>query len=777
MDYVKAVSPVDILEVENAPVQKIENETSSAVSSINPPINNENIAETQEAVFNNKTDEHLQPTNKTNEDQNSHLSNTTEVLTENVKNQVNNLQIQIEDHSLNNNNSTAEILVSNGPSVLTNPTDLQLPVLFISNDTVTESNANETFQTDTLRINLQEPVIFKEGVEVLQTNNQNVTNSSQKLYVEKSSTVIQVIEQNHIPLTVKQGNEEDVPSGSESDSGNSENDDLKYSDANEFHNAATDKGTTSTSKNISTLNIVLTNSHTQKFALVADDSDLQNKNSLSNELASNNILNEPKAEAAAENVSRFGNAKSQPTKYLTKTETVEIGTEIPSVEKNETVLQSDPNASEEKPGVSTLSRKDKKSIAKLKKIAHQRAKDKKILRTSSRSSSEGISDSSDSSVAKNKMPDANTLEVFTYNEPQNNYSETAADQSKSSCDANQSEKILAGNTPQQTENVNLVSENINGNDQLLKTSTTVQVAQNSSKTITAPVKRPSKIPVSLQRSTSKCEPKSPEATSSSKIPIKSTVQTQIPKLSAHKTAGTKHVAVTVQQNKLPDSEQQEFTNTASIVLQNTESARQSIPSTSQKSNDVAVEMEHSVQTIKDINRQLMQQKPYLSKKNSVESTTSSKQLSYTKSLDNDSDSSVSDSNVEELLDPSTEEDSYEDIEEYEEVVESDTEEYNQFDEQNIKSVNELNINLSQINEKVRELTSTLNNADESRKHYISRNSYIEETCESEEYISDDDDEDDESEAQNLQQEVELKTDLNIEIKQPTELELMQVSLL
>lgn len=247
----------------------------------------------------------------------------------------------------------------------------------------------------------------------------------------------------------------------------------------------------------------------------------------------------------------------------------------------------------------------------------------------------------------------------------------------------------------------------------------------------------------------------------------------------------KHVSVAVQhkeQSKLSDSEQQEFTNSASIILQNADPATASCSQTcvNQKSNELADEMQHSVQTIRDINRQLnMQQRPHLTKKNSVESTTSSKQLSYTKSLDNDSDSSVSDSNVEELLDPSTDEDSYEDIEDYEEVVESDTEEYNQFDEQNIKSVNELNINLSQINEKVRELTSTLNNTDENRKHYINRNSYIEETCESEDYISNDDEEseNDESEAENLQQEVELKTDLNIEIKQPTELELMQVSLL
>lgn len=78
-------------------------------------------------------------------------------------------------------------------------------------------------------------------------------------------------------------------------------------------------------------------------------------------------------------------------------------------------------------------------------------------------------------------------------------------------------------------------------------------------------------------------------------------------------------------------------------------------------------MTQSVQTVKEMNRQLNKGSLGSFRNNSVESTTSSKQLSYTKSLDNDSDSSVSDSNVEELLDPSTDEESYEDFEEYGEI--------------------------------------------------------------------------------------------------------------
>lgn len=802
MDYVKAVSPVDNLGVEKAPVQRVDNETASIVSSNQPPLNNENnVAEKQKPVFRSKTNENLQPTSRTNEDLNNSISILSEDKNETVKHQVNNLQIQVEDHFLNNNNSAAATIVSNTPLAFSTQIDFQLSAPVVTS--VVDSNTNETFLSD---------IPNNRQIQVSESSHCNVEEPKQKLYVEKSSTVIQVIEQNHhTPFSIEQinNNENIVNSGSESDSGNSENNDYEFVDASEFDTitASIETSTASPPKNISTLNIVLTNLHAQKFALVASDTDLQDKNSISNKQS---VLNESNTESAAHSINQPASTnKSQLPEYTQNAETginyvsvikndeiltntAEIETAntaiiinkdkiiADTVEKDETITEFSHVAVDEKPSVSTLSRKEKKSITKLKKIAHQRAKDRQKLRNSSRSSSEGISDSSDTSAAKNTTPDANTSEAVNYDKPQNIHRETATQEGKSLHDYKEPE--AGANVTGQSANVNLVgAENVNNNEQLLKTSTTVQVAQNSSKTFTAPIKRPSKIPVSLQRSVSKNDQKSPEATASSKIPIKSTVQTQIPKLSTVKPARTKHDVV-AQDNirKQPSGEQQEFTNSASIVLQNVESLKQNVASSSWKSNDVADEMEHSVQTIKDINRQLMQQKPYLTKKNSVESTTSSKQLSYTKSLDNDSDSSVSDSNVEELLDPSTDEDSYEDIEEYEEVIESDTEEYNQFDEQNIKSVNELNINLSQINEKVRELTSTLNNTDEKRKVYVKRHSYIEETCESEDYISDDDEqsEDETSEAEeNLQEEVESKTDLNIEIKQPTELELMQVSLL
>ncbi|GJQ83843.1 hypothetical protein Trydic_g5700 [Trypoxylus dichotomus] len=63
------------------------------------------------------------------------------------------------------------------------------------------------------------------------------------------------------------------------------------------------------------------------------------------------------------------------------------------------------------------------------------------------------------------------------------------------------------------------------------------------------------------------------------------------------------------------------------------------------------------------------------KKSSIDSTASSRQMSYTKSLDNDSDSSVSESNVEELLDISSDEESYGDFEELDENEVSESEGY------------------------------------------------------------------------------------------------------
>ncbi|RZC33722.1 IBR domain containing protein [Asbolus verrucosus] len=291
-----------------------------------------------------------------------------------------------------------------------------------------------------------------------------------------------------------------------------------------------------------------------------------------------------------------------------------------------------------------------------------------------------------------------------------------------------------------------------------KISTTIQMAQNKQSSLPVPPKRPSRIPISRQRSISKSEPKSPDVQNASKIPVKS--NSQIP------------VAKNKPQNNINQKEDQTNTNESNDGKEiktkelDAENARQR-PLTSE---EIALEMKQSVQAVREMNKQLNTNQTKRGnlgsfRNSSVESTTSSKQLSYTKSLDNDSDSSVSDSNVEELLDPSTDEDSYEDFEEYDEIEESDTEDYNEFDKKNAKIVNELNINLSQISARVEELTTNL-------KDKKRRDDYMDETCESDEYVSEEEDEEDEEEEEE-QSEDNNKIDVSIEVKQPSDVEVME----
>lgn len=504
-----------------------------------------------------------------------------------------------------------------------------------------------------------------------------------KIYVEKSSTVIQVMDATSAEY-VKVG--EKTPSASESESGNSDNNEYEFVDAAEFV-ASQFSNAVSVEKNahrnsVSTLNIVLVNHdesrNQNETPKVADTNEAAEENS-----SAKNKLDEAKVEEAAPEIDNKFKAVLVPV---------------------------------DKPHGTKLSRKQKKSMRELQKIARERAKTKlysQLSTSSSESTSGAATDSNDVKAAsKDASSEALSLDATT-------------------------EKP---------------------NEKPVKTTTVVQVAQNSSKTV--PPKRPSKIPISRQRSVPKTEQKSPEQTPS-KIPIKiSTPKTpETPKL-IH--AGD----VTPQ-----------FTNFACIVLKPcVQPQRATIRS--QRSEEIASEMENSVQIVKELNRKfssIVQNRP-LSKKSSLDSTTSSKQLSYTKSLDNDSDSSVSDSNVDEILERSSDEDSYEEFGEYdEEVAESDTEDYNNFEKENMRAATELNINLSQISEKVNELTSNLN---ENEKHlnYKKLNSYIEETCESsEDYLSEEELEEDEELEEASEEDVkDLTEKLSVEIKQPTELELMQV---
>jgi hypothetical protein len=315
-----------------------------------------------------------------------------------------------------------------------------------------------------------------------------------------------------------------------------------------------------------------------------------------------------------------------------------------------------------------------------------------------------------------------------------------------------------------------------------KISTTVQIAQNKQSLLPVPPKRPSRIPISRQRSISKSEPKSPDVHTASKIPIKTGSQIPVKNkqhnnidhtgeggsVNNSQTGESPGEVVQTSEDKPSGSAEEIVGRSGSAAkdegVEVEEVERPQRPCVQRdKSEEIEQEMKQSVQAIKELNRQLntnsKSKKGSLGsfRNSSVESTTSSKQLSYTKSLDNDSDSSVSDSNVEELLDPSTDEDSYEDFEEYDEVEESDTEDYNEFDRKNARIVDELDINLSQISAKVEKLTTDLTD---------NKNDYLDEVCESEEYSSEEEEE--------AEDESDNKFDVSIEVKQPSEIEVMEV---
>ncbi|KAL3282322.1 hypothetical protein HHI36_005509 [Cryptolaemus montrouzieri] len=301
-----------------------------------------------------------------------------------------------------------------------------------------------------------------------------------------------------------------------------------------------------------------------------------------------------------------------------------------------------------------------------------------------------------------------------------------------------------------------------------KSSTTVQIPQNN-QIIAIP--RRSKIPVAATRTNSftKEGPKIHEIqTSTSKIPIKVTRD----KLSGSESGSNASELST-------KSEPKEKSTKIELNVPTSPRARSLTPNrvikyevTDQRkhrSMNKPTELSNNVNSSELTNGKTKERPNFASSKMSSFESTSSKQYSYTKSLDNDSDSSVSDSNVEDLLDYSDYEDSYEefDEEEYEAIDESNSEVYEQFEDVNDKLIRDLDLNLSEISARVEELTSNID------QHPDNTVRYFEETCESDEedYESKDEKEESENEV-SLQPELHqtdiLNTDLQVEFRQPTE---------
>ncbi|XP_025833918.1 uncharacterized protein LOC108736579 isoform X3 [Agrilus planipennis] len=294
----------------------------------------------------------------------------------------------------------------------------------------------------------------------------------------------------------------------------------------------------------------------------------------------------------------------------------------------------------------------------------------------------------------------------------------------------------------------------------LKVSTTVQLAQGEQTSITLPQIRPSKIPISRQRSILRNERKSLEMShTGSRIPIKSRTFTNVTKnaeSTSFRTADNskrknKEVEPEVTQCISPDNDMspqkhafdvsayehststdEEIISDASITSEDDLAKHQT-----KDSENIAITMKNTVNTVKEINRQLnltnASKKISLSstKTSSIDSIGSCTQVSYTKSLDNDSDSSVSDSNVEELLSDSS--DGYNEFDAFDEEID---EIGNNFDSNGKKeSLSRLNVDAANegrnIFDKKKNLSPLIENENEvkqKKKHY-----FIEETCETDEY--------------------------------------------
>ncbi|XP_044752367.1 E3 ubiquitin-protein ligase lubel isoform X2 [Coccinella septempunctata] len=253
----------------------------------------------------------------------------------------------------------------------------------------------------------------------------------------------------------------------------------------------------------------------------------------------------------------------------------------------------------------------------------------------------------------------------------------------------------------------------------------------------------SKIPIATrQNSIPKPEPKLEKDGNVSKIPVKATKDKQTGTNTTNK--------VLMRTSK---SEPKDTTAKENVELSR---ARSLTPNDTKSNKPEAVE------------KQRRQRQNFASNKMSSFESTSSKQYSYTKSLDNDSDSSVSDSNVEDLLEYS-DGDSYEEFEEedYESTNQPTSDDYEQFEEKFNKLNEKLELNLSEISAKVEELTS---NISQQTDGYTPSHRYIDDTCESEEELVDRDVEIGEGGDDRLRKMEILSTDFQVEFRQPTESE-------
>lgn len=303
------------------------------------------------------------------------------------------------------------------------------------------------------------------------------------------------------------------------------------------------------------------------------------------------------------------------------------------------------------------------------------------------------------------------------------------------------------------------------------TTTKIQMAQNNENV--SYHKRTSKIPV-LTRQNSISKDSKPINTSGSKIPVR---LSSPPKEKPGNNSTNPEPNKNYEQIEEVCDELEVATNTLEKSMKNdpppeakplTETENKNVPSTSRRSEKSlsfqSNKSDEDYKTPKTFNKRMS----LSSFKTSFDSNASSKQMSYTKSLDNDSDSSVSESNLEELLS----DDEFEELEEDNNNNNSNSEEYQNFEERKLQAAEELNIDLDELNERVTQLTNI------DKKNTVVGNS-IEET--SEEFDSEDEIEVDETESSDgglIIEDAFIEEDdaneFKVERKEPTEIEVLEV---
>ncbi|CAH2007149.1 unnamed protein product [Acanthoscelides obtectus] len=467
--------------------------------------------------------------------------------------------------------------------------------------------------------------------------------------------------------------------------------------------------------------------HETNLKSVESESTAAISEQVNKENKTNNHVKKSKKELRSNNVdSNIINnlSNSSKTDEVVTKEDEEKMEQIPATKVNEDKNGSNPK--EALPPKDKISRKQKKSMRRSRKRAEKRSCQRESSTTASSSEvqeenevkkQERVPETPQTDVSVQQSPSPSRLHrtkalkkqdsakylKFKHAQPSQSMSvekiEEGSEVTKNVEDTKQvdGQQQIASkdNKDKSVESATIPKEEKNANKAVIdngtpKTSTTIQMAQSKQSTIPVP-KKPSKIPL-LRQSSLKADLKP----SISKIPVKTNQPTTLQKA-------------------------EEIEKELDVVMKVKEKPVAKKDSSNERTSDDAEDLVTSEEEPKDKKTTKLALTKKSGHKDSFESNaSSSKQCSYTKSLDqDDSESSVSDSNIDELLSS----DEYDEFDEdYGDVFESNTDDYEEFDR---KKLDGLDLNISPLSKPSSNL--------------LDSKFSIEETCESEEYVSDEGD--------------------------------------